>query len=419
MTKIIWKQPKYVIPILALPFVLFIGFRYNSYREKKELAKVKTVKQETISTNLGSVENSEIKGKSDAYQEFFDKRTDGRTMIGGMDDEVENTEEFGDNLSNKEKRYIDSVNYIKNQSRLTDVGKQARNQQRFYSQDEKRKQADRKRDDDQYDRSMKMLEMLNGDKAKQANGRPQAEPVKEKNVQEDQISLMRSQMMLMDSIEKSNNPALKEQAEANQRLKQNDEELKMFLNSTLKVSKSQQSTDFNSIYKAKQSSFITAVIDEDVKGYLGSRIRIRLLEDIYVGTLKIKKGNYLYALISGFALQRVNLNIVSVMYQNEILPINLNIYDVDGMEGLYVPASAFREMTRKMGQSVVQGSSLNMQNADFFTNALSSLFQSTSQTVAALVRKNKVSVKYNSFIYLVDNKELQQRKQNIYKSTEE
>jgi len=419
MKKIKWKQPKYVLPLVILPFVLFISYRYNEYREKKELAKVKTVKQETISTNLGTVENSEIKGKSEAYQEFFDKRTDGRTMNNGLDEEVKTSEQFGDNLTAKEKRYIDSINYLKDQSRLANAGKQARNQQRYYSQDERRRQEDRKRDDDQYDRSMKMLEALNGDKNKQANSRPQAEPVREKNVQEDQMSLMRSQMMLMDSIEKSNNPALKGQAEANERLKQNEDDLKMFLNSTLKVSKSQQSQDFNSIYKAKQSSFITAVIDEDVKGYLGSRIRIRLLEDIYVGTLKIKKGNFLYALISGFALQRVNLNVVSVMYQNEILPINLNIYDVDGMEGLYVPASAFREMTRKMGQSAVQGNSLNLQNSDFFTNALSSLFQSTSQTVAALVRKNKVSVKYNSFIYLVDNKELQKRKQNIYKPTEE
>ncbi|RYE04923.1 MAG: conjugative transposon protein TraM [Rickettsiaceae bacterium] len=343
---------------------------------------------------MGTVENSEIKGKSEAYQEFFDKRTDGRTMNNGLDEEVKTSEQFGDNLTAKEKRYIDSINYLKDQSRLANAGKQARNQQRYYSQDERRRQEDRKRDDDQYDRSMKMLEALNGDKNKQANSRPQAEPVREKNVQEDQMSLMRSQMMLMDSIEKSNNPALKGQAEANERLKQNEDDLKMFLNSTLKVSKSQQSQDFNSI-------------------------RIRLLEDIYVGTLKIKKGNFLYALISGFALQRVNLNVVSVMYQNEILPINLNIYDVDGMEGLYVPASAFREMTRKMGQSAVQGNSLNLQNSDFFTNALSSLFQSTSQTVAALVRKNKVSVKYNSFIYLVDNKELQKRKQNIYKPTEE
>lgn len=417
MKKINWKQPKYVIPLLVLPFVIFIGYKYNGYKEKQALKNdPELAKRENISTDLGTVTNSEIKGKSDAYQEFFDKRTDGRTMIEGFDEETDSSAMFDDNLSAEEKRYIDSLNFVKDRSRLSNIAKSARNQQVYYSEDERRKQAERKREDEQYERSMKMLEMLNSNNSKTDRSKSQAEPVKEKNFQEEQMSLMRSQMMLMDSIEKANNPELRAQAEANERLKKHDEELKMFLNSTLKVSKAQKSADFNSIYKAKESSFITAVIDEDVKGYLGSRIRIRLLEDIYVGNLKIDKGNYLYALISGFSLQRVNLNIVSVMYQNEILPINLNIYDVDGMEGLYVPASAFREMTRTMGQNVVQGSNMNMANADFFTNALTSLFQSTSQTVAALVRKNKVKVKYNSFVYLVDNKELQQKKQNIYKN---
>jgi conjugative transposon TraM protein len=419
MKKIKWKQPKYVLPLLILPFVIFIGYKYNGYQEKKEKQKQANVKQETLSTDLGSVENADIKTKSDAYQEFFDKRTDGRTMIGGIDAETETAEQYGDNLTAQEKRTIDSLNFIKDRGRLTDIGRQARNQQKFYTEEDRRKAGDRSREDEQYNRSMKMLEMLNGDKGKQAsgNGRSQTEPVKERDYGQEQMSLMRSQMMLMDSIERAKNPELRAQDEANERLKQSEEELQMFLNSSLTVSKAQKSADFNSVYKTKESSFITAVIDEDVKGYLGSRIRIRLLEDIYVGNLKIKKGNYLYALISGFALQRVNLNIVSVMYQNEILPINLNIYDVDGMEGLYVPSSAFREMTRTMGQNVVQGSNMNMQNSGFFTNALSSLFQSTSQTVAALVRKNKVKVKYNSFVYLVDNKELQKKKQSIYKNS--
>ena len=416
MKKINWKQPKYIIPLVISPFIFFIGYKYNGYQEKKALESKVSVKQEVLSTDLGTVENSEIKGKSDAYQEFFDKRTDGRTMISGVGEEEEIINEYGDNLSLEEKRYIDSLNFAKDRSRLTNIGKQAKNQQKYYSEDQQKKQADRKREDEQYDRSMKMLEMLNGNKNQQSSSKPKEEPVKERNYEQDQMSLMREQMMLMDSIERTKNPELMAQDEANNRLKQSQEDLEMFLNSTLKVTKSKQSKSFNSIYKIKESSFVKAVIDEDVKGYLGSRIRIRLLEDIYVGTLQIKKGNYLYALISGFTLQRVNLNIVSVMYQNEILPINLNIYDVDGMEGLYVPSSAFREMTRTMGENVIQGSNLNMQNADFFTNTVTQLFQSTSQTVAQLVRKNKVKIKYNSFVYLVDNKELQKKKQNIYKS---
>ncbi len=103
-------------------------------------------------------------------------------------------------------------------------------------------------------------------------------------------------------------------------------------------------------------------------------------------------------------------------YQNEILPINLNIYDIDGMEGLYVPSSAFREMTRTMGQNIVQGQNLSSGSTDFFTNTISSVYQSTSKTIADLIRTNKTKIKYNSFVYLIDNKELEKRKKNIYKT---
>ena len=91
------------------------------------------------------------------------------------------------------------------------------------------------------------------------------------------------------------------------------------------------------------------------------------------------------------------------------------IYDVDGMEGLYVPSSAFREMTRSMGENIVQGQNLSSGSADFFTTTLSSVYQSTSKTISDVIRKNKAKIKYNSFVYLIDNKELEKKKKNIYK----
>src|SRR4051812_14010024 len=99
MKKINWKQPKYILPLIITPFAIFIGYKYSNYQEKKELAQKMNTKQETLSTNLGEVANSEIMGKSDAYQEFYAKRTDGRTRIGGIDSETEVSEEFDDNLS--------------------------------------------------------------------------------------------------------------------------------------------------------------------------------------------------------------------------------------------------------------------------------------------------------------------------------
>lgn len=415
MKKINLKQPKYILPLIALPFVLMVGYFFNQFSEGMSKDKSQLATSKDISTDFGSIgERSDIKGKTDAYADFFDKRTDGRTMIDGFGDEQDSLQSFDDNLSDRQKRYVDSLNYAREKEKLNNLSRQSRQQSYYNGMDGRQS---RQREDEQYERSMKMLKMLNGDQDNPKN----LESSEGKNNEASdwktqQMSLMREQMMLMDSIEKANNPELKEQAKTLERMKKNDKDVDFFLNSTLKVTKASKSADFNSIYKQKESSFIKAVIDENIKGFLGSRIRIRLLEDVYVGNTKITKGTPLYALIRGFSLQRVNLHIVSVMHQNEILPINLNIYDIDGMEGLYVPSSAFREMTRTMGQNIVQGQNLSSGSTDFFTNTISSVYQSTSKTIADLIRTNKTKIKYNSFVYLIDNKELEKRKKNIYKT---
>ncbi|ROI14501.1 conjugative transposon protein TraM [Epilithonimonas hominis] len=415
MKKINLKQPKYILPLIALPFVLMVGHFFNQFSEGMSKDKNQLTTSKDISTDFGSIgERSDIKGKTDAYADFFDKKTDGRTMIDGFGDEQDSLQSFDDNLSDRQKRYVDSLNYAREKEKLNNLSRQSRQQSYYNAMDGRQS---RQREDEQYERSMKMLKMLNGDNDNPKNSESSEGKNNEaSDWKNQQMSLMREQMMLMDSIEKANNPELKEQAKALERMKKNDKDVDFFLNSTLKVTKASKSADFNSIYKQKESSFIKAVIDENIKGFLGSRIRIRLLEDVYVGNTKITKGTPLYALISGFSLQRVNLYIVSVMHQNEILPINLNIYDIDGMEGLYVPSSAFREMTRTMGQNIVQGQNLSSGSTDFFTNTISSVYQSTSKTIADLIRTNKAKIKYNSFVYLIDNKELENRKKNIYKT---
>lgn len=414
MKKLNLKQPKYVLPLIALPFVLMIGYFYVQFTENSGKDKNKLAESKDISTDFGKVgERSEIKGKADAYADFFDKRTDGRTMIDGFGDEHESLEKFDDDLSERQKRHIDSMNYVREKERLNNLSRQANRQSYYNAMDAKQS---KEREDDQYDRSMKMLKMLNGDNNGVNNsGKADTRSAENSDWKKDQMTLMREQMMLMDSIEKANNPELKNQAKAIEKMKKNEKEMDFFLNSTLDVTKASKSTEFNSIFRQRENNFIKAVIDENIKGFAGSRIRIRLLEDVYVRNAKISKGTPLYALISGFSLQRVNLNIVSVMHQNEILPISLNIYDVDGMEGLYVPSSAFREMTRSMGENIVQGQNLSSGSADFFTTTLSSVYQSTSKTISDVIRKNKAKIKYNSFVYLIDNKELEKKKKNIYK----
>jgi hypothetical protein len=54
--------------------------------------------------------------------------------------------------------------------------------------------------------------------------------------------------------------------------------------------------------------------------------------------------------------------------------------------------------------SIDNGSSTGSQ---FLMSTADKLFQSTSSAIAEAIRKNKAKIKYNSYIYLIDNDALQ------------
>ena len=394
MKKINFKEKKYVLPLLALPFLFLFG--YVGAQFVKEDTSDKDQPKE-LSLSLGDTQDS-IMTKNDAYDEFF-KKEDNRTMLGGLDKEEDSLLNYDDQLSLAQKRKIDSLKAVNGRQ----SGYQAKgNQSSYYKPNQQQK------DDKDYNRSSEIIKMLN-DKSygKSENDYASENPKSNtQNSQPDPVKYLKEQMLVIDSLEKSRDPEYQSKLAAEQKLKSNKDKMDEFLNSTFNVSKSGINSGFNAFYKEKENSFIKAVIDENNKGFLGSRIRFRLLEDIFVGNKKISKGSILYGQISGFSMQRVNLNIVSVFTKGEIYPVNLSIYDVDGMKGLYVPQSVFRDMMREMGSNSVQGTQMDMSGQGFFTSIGSKLFTSTSKSIANLIKTNKAKLKYNSYVFLIDEKQL-------------
>ena len=163
-------------------------------------------------------------------------------------------------------------------------------------------------------------------------------------------------------------------------------------------------------------NLITAIIDENIKAVDGSRVRLRLLDDVEIGGMSVPKGTYLYATMSGFSKQRVKGKVGSVFVGDQIKTINLSIYDTDGLEGLYVPSSSFRETAKEIGSSAMQqnmsldGSSSNTSVAQWAGQAVQQAYQRTTQAISKAIRKNKVTLKYGTRVYLVNGQQLKNNK---------
>ena len=391
--KINFKEKKYVMPLLALPLLLL--FVYVGTQFTKEDTSKKD-KPKELSLSLGETRDS-IMTKNDAYDAFF-KKDDNRTMLGGLDKEQDSLLSYEDQLSFDQKRKIDSLKAVSS----------TQNQQASKGGNSSYYNPKQQNEDKDFKRSSEIIRMLND----KSYGKQENEQLSEnqkssnQNAQQDPVKYLKQQMLVMDSLEKARDPEYQAKLLAEQKLKANREKMDEFLKSTFNVGKSGINSGFNAFYRENENSFIKAVIDENNKGFLGSRIRFRLLEDIFVGNRKIEKGSILYGQISGFSMQRVDLKIVSVFTKGEILPVNLSIYDIDGIKGLYVPQSVFRDMIREMGSNSVQGTQMDMGGQGFFTSIGSKLFTSTSKSIANLIKTNKAKLKYNSYVFLIDEKQL-------------
>ena len=173
---------------------------------------------------------------------------------------------------------------------------------------------------------------------------------------------------------------------------------------------------FNTIINettGEANNLIRAMIDVTTKAHEGTRLRFKLLDDVMIGNIKLFKGTYLYGTVSGFGQQRVMVNISSILVGDRFLKVDLSVFDNDGMEGFYVPASAFRDFMKQAGSNVLgsnvqfssggYGSTLNGESLAL--QALQNIYSAGTNALTANIRKNKAKIKYNTIVYLINSQE--------------
>lgn len=181
---------------------------------------------------------------------------------------------------------------------------------------------------------------------------------------------------------------------------------------TVVKARKQTSDYFNTLAENEpEPRLIKAIIDENIKAVDGSRVRLRLLDDVEINGLNLEKGSYMYATMSGFGQQRVKGNVKSLMVDDELVKVNLTLYDTDGLEGLYVPQSSFRE-TGKDIASGAMSSQMSINNGSYDNTfrqwgmqAIQNAYQQTSNAISKAIRKNRASLKYGTFVYLVNSRD--------------
>lgn len=402
--KINFKEPRYILPLIALPFLFVFFYVYKvSFGKDETEKKADNQLQENIADVSEQVKTTDLSNKLDAYRDRY-KDGDGYTAVGEITEE-QPTPQMPELYNQNEKKMLDSI-------------ERSMNERYGFS-----KSSDQNASSNFPDVKRRVSRINNGNEDKalaeaitrlKRSSQPESSRDEEvSNDETDPLTLFKQQMALIDSMGKANDPEYKAELLRQKQMDVAEKESKN--RKKLIVSKSiNQAAFFNTISASQDETFIRAIIDQNVTGYAGSRLRIRVLDDFFAGQFLIKKGAYLYAQIAGFTGQRVNLSVTSILQGSQILPVRLDIYDNDGLPGLYVPASAFREFSKELGMNTSQGMNLQQaeSNSQLVMSLLQKMFQSTSTAVAKLIRQNKAKLKYNTQVYLIDPEELRNKQSN-------
>ncbi len=129
----------------------------------------------------------------------------------------------------------------------------------------------------------------------------------------------------------------------------------------------------------------------------GQALRIRLLEPMAVDDRFIPKGTVLTGAtrIQG---ERLDISIHTVEYKGTVIPVELEIYDADGQQGILIPNSmeydAAREIAANMGASM--GNSINISTdagAQIASDVGKGVIQGVSQYISKKMRTVKITLK--------------------------
>ena len=389
LSKINFKQPKYMLPAIIYLPLLFTGyFLIDTFQtEKAETVDPNMQSTEYLNPNLPQAKvKDDLDGKYESMLKSYGK-IDDYSAISNIDREEQKADE------EYESRYNDS------EREVIDAGEDAQ-KKLLEMQEQLRQSAER-------------------GNAMDATDAPLALSDRERLIQSQQ-----REQELQDELDRAlaeirrqqESPASQSGLSVNGTVSYNENSVKSPSEEDEPqevVKRIRQSSDyFHTIQEVDaEPNLIKAIIDEDVKAVDGSRVRLRLLDDIEIGDFMMPKGSYIYAIMNGFGSQRVKGSVKSIMLDDEIIKVSLSIYDTDGLEGLYVPGSSFRETTKEVASGAMNGNmNINQGTAgnslsQWGMQAVQNAYQRTTNAVSKSIRKNSAKLKYGTFVYLVNGKE--------------
>lgn len=151
---------------------------------------------------------------------------------------------------------------------------------------------------------------------------------------------------------------------------------------------------------------VQAVIAASQTLVSGAAIKMRLTADVLINGTLIPKGNFVYgtSTVNG---ERLKVAINHIRFQNQIFPVHLTVYDLDGMEGIRIPGAIGRDASKAGADRALQSVQMMSLDPSITAQAAAAGIEATKGLLSKKVKLVRVTVKAGYPILLLDEQGLQ------------
>lgn len=146
---------------------------------------------------------------------------------------------------------------------------------------------------------------------------------------------------------------------------------------------------------------VPAVIHETQTIVNGATVKLRLTSAIYINGVEIPKDNFLFG-IASLKGERLTIKINSLRYNTSLYPVALSVYDMDGLDGIYIPGTINREVAKTTADRSMQNIGMGTLDDSWGAKAAGAGIEAAKSLLSKKVKLVKVVLKAGYQVLLRD-----------------
>ena len=156
----------------------------------------------------------------------------------------------------------------------------------------------------------------------------------------------------------------------------------------------------------ENNNAIEAVVHDNQVLVNGAVIKLRLTTDIYINGTLICKDNFVFG-IASLHDERLEIEVNSIRNNKSLFPVKLEVYDLDGLPGIYIPGAITRDVAKQSADNGLQLMELTSVDPSLKAQAAAAGISTVKSMLSRKVKQVKVMVKAGYKVLLKD-KNIQQ-----------